>query len=320
MSQVIDVSMIIVCLNAANHIERAIKSLINQRLDQKQFEIIIVDGGSVDNTIELSTEILLSNNVTFQILKNDKKILSSGWNLGIKAAKGKYVIRIDAHSEIDPDYVITGICKINDNEFTAGAGGVIEASASSFMGNRIASVLSSPIGVGNSLFRIGVREDTKSDTAVYAVYKKEIFSVVGLFDENLERNQDVDFHSRLKTKDYHLITSPQMMAKYYSRTTVLKFAQQAFNNGFWVIRSGGFYARHLAPLTLLLTLSMLAAYDLKYFFVLMPCYLTIVFLFFLKLKIFHTVMETLMTFLLHLSYGLGSCYGIARALLSYITK
>ena len=311
-----DVSMIIVSLNAEMYIVRAIKSLMLQGFSKELFEIIIVDGDSNDRTVALSKSILEKNSVNYQIIKNEKKILSTGWNLGLKAARGKYVIRIDAHSEIQPGYIETGINKIKNNVTLSGVGGVIQTSSTSFIGDRIAAVLSSKIGVGNSLFRIGVKEDTISDTAVYAVYKREIFQLLGFFDESLHRNQDVDFHKKMVSRGHQLMTSPDMRAIYYSRTSVFKFVQQAFNNGFWVINSKGFYARHLAPLVLTLTLTLSLVLSKEYFFILISVYLTIVFIFLLKFKIINTIVETLLTFLLHLFYGVGSFYGIIRRILA----
>ena len=309
-----DISMIIVSLNAENFIVDAIKSLLSQGLDKDSFEIIIVDGHSSDQTVELSKSFLDKNDVNYHILNNKKKILSAGWNLGLKSSKGDYVIRIDAHSEIQPGYIMSGVTKLKNQSKLAGVGGVIQTTSNSFIGDRISTVLSSKIAVGSSLFRVGVTKDTITDTAVYAVYKREVFEMYGFFDESLKRNQDIDFHKRLTSSGLILITSPDMRAKYHSRSSVLKFVKQAFSNGFWVVNSKGFYLRHLAPLGFTSILFFLLLLNKGGFIVFILIYLAVVFLFLLKVKIVNSMIETLLTFLLHIFYGIGSIYGLIKKL------
>ena len=261
----IKISMLIVSLNAEKYINNAIESLINQGLPKETFEIILIDGNSSDKTVALSREILERNGVKYQVLKNEKKILSSGWNKGLKAALGEFEVRIDAHSELMPGYVESGLKKLKLNSRLAGVGGIIETASNSYIGKRIATVLSSKIAVGNSLFRIGVKMDTISDTAVYAVYRNKACHSVGLFDEKLQRNQDLDFHKKLRTNGYLLMTSPDMKAIYFSRNTVNKFIKQAFNNGFWVMKSKGFYLRHLAPLFFIISSVLFCFIGYEYF-------------------------------------------------------
>jgi glycosyltransferase involved in cell wall biosynthesis len=312
MKKNINISMIIVALNSENYIVNAIQSLIKQGFPKDLFEIILVDGNSSDRTVELGRGVLKKNDINYQILNNEKKILSIGWNIGLKAAIGEYVIRIDAHSELMPGYVESGLNKLKSNTRLAGIGGIIETVSNSYIGKRIAIVLSSKIAVGNSLFRVGVKMDTISDTAVYAVYRKNACQSVGLLDEKLQRNQDLDFHKKLRANGYLLMTSPDMKAVYFSRSSVQKFIKQAFNNGFWVINSKGFYLRHLAPLFFMLTSIFLIFLSNEYFLIYITIYFMTIFLFFLKLKIFDTFFETILTFLLHTFYGLGSLYGIFK--------
>jgi glycosyltransferase involved in cell wall biosynthesis len=312
-----EVSIIIVSLNAEHYIENAIRSVMLQFLNKDLFEIIIVDGGSEDRTIELSKLILEKAEINYQIIFNEKKILASGWNIGIMASKGNYIIRIDAHSELEQNYINTGIQKINQNSILAGVGGVINTNSKTYIGKRMAVVLSSKIAVGSSLFRIGVKKDTFTDTAVYAVYKKQVFKKIGYFDEALIRNQDLDFHKRLNKSGYLLMTSPSMKAKYFNRGSVMKFIKQAFYNGYWVLYSKGYYPRHLAPFVFTSLMIIFILLNKDIFLIFMSIYFFTVFVAFLKFKILNSIFETLLTFILHVSYGVGSINGLINRFFNF---
>lgn len=315
MNKNILVSMLIVVRNAESDIVESIKSLINQRFEKKQYEIIIIDGLSTDNTIKIARQYLDNNSINYKILENKNKTLATGWNIGIKASSGKYVVRPDAHAELLNGYVENGIKKLRNDESLASVGGVLITKSSSYMGNMIAKVLSNPIGVGASLFRVGVKEDTYSDTAVYAVYKKEIFDKVGLFDESLERNQDIDLHMRISEKGYRFLTSPEMKAVYYSRTSLKKFISQAYDNGYWVTYGKSGHFRHMIPMLFLL-LMIISLFSKILKLTIYPLYIgVVIFSYIIKSKEYNPLNLLVLlglTFLLHLSYGFGSLVGLIK--------
>jgi len=74
------VSMLIVVRNAESFIVKSIKSLVNQDFDKKNYEIIIVDGLSTDDTLIVAEKYLNENSINYKILENEQKTLASGWN------------------------------------------------------------------------------------------------------------------------------------------------------------------------------------------------------------------------------------------------
>jgi len=213
-------------------------------------------------------------------------------------------------------YVKSGILKLDADLSLAGVGGVLITKSSSMIGNIISKVLSSKVGVGNSLFRTGVDKDTISDTAVYAVYRRCVFQKVGEFNEKLGRNQDIDMHKRMYDAGYKLLTSPEMQAIYHTRNSLSAFIRQAFFNGFWVANSDVYHLRHLAPLFFVLTLvstSFISTYIslaaiFIYFFVLLSYHIILG----KEYNIFKLFLLFFVTFMLHGSYGIGSIFGFLR--------
>lgn len=315
MDKNIIVSMLIVVRNAEVYIVKSIKSLIYQRFEQNQYEIIIVDGLSTDNTVLVAKKCLDENKINYKILENKNKTLASGWNIAIKVSEGKYVVRPDAHAELLDGYVKVGIEKLSEDNSLASVGGVLIARSQTYLGKMIAKVLSNPIGVGISFFRVGVKKDIYSDTVVYGVYKRKVFEEVGFFNESLERNQDIDMHLRMAEKGYKFLTTPDMCAVYNSRTSFKKFIFQAYANGYWVTYGKSGHLRHLIPMFFLLFI--IASCFLRNLqFILYSFYiLTVIVAYILKSKAynpFNLFVLLSLTFTLHISYGLGSFAGVVK--------
>ena len=75
-------------------------------------------------------------------------------------------------------------------------GGPIRTVAEGWVGRSIAAAMSTPVGVGNAMFRLGNYEGYV-DTITFASYRRWVFDRIGLFDEELVRNQDDELNLRL---------------------------------------------------------------------------------------------------------------------------
>lgn len=91
------ISFIMPTLNAERHIYRCLKSIKRQKYPLEKIEILIVDGGSNDETTEIARKMGCS------VLKNEKVIAEYGKAVGIKKSKGDYFILLDADNEIVED-------------------------------------------------------------------------------------------------------------------------------------------------------------------------------------------------------------------------
>lgn len=311
------ISVIVVTFNNETVIEKCIKSILNQDFPIDKLEIIIVDGMSSDNTVKIADNILSLNNVEYKIINNKGKILAKGWNLGIKESQGSFIIRPDAHSILDSKYLLDGLKKIEENDSIDAIGGVLYTTSYSYIGNFISIVLSNPIGVGPSSFRIGLKEDKFTDTIVYGIYKKEIFNCIGMFNENLKRNQDIDFHKRLKKNNFNMLTSPSLKATYYSRANLTSFIKQSFDNGFWVGRGNG-HIRHFAPFAFIIAMFLLSAISIKLLIFFICFYIIPVLLSYIIFsKIINPIKLLIvlyLTFSLHIFYGFGTLIGLSNRL------
>lgn len=317
------ITALLVTYNEENYIEKSLLSLINQTYPSEKYEIVIIDGMSTDGTLDKINSIAKRYEThEIRILTNEKKILASGWNIGIRAAKGEYVVRIDAHAEAKDNFIeksIETMLKITD---AVCVGGKLVTISSSNSNEVVSKVLSSPFGVGNSSFRVSDKAGY-ADTAVYGLYRKQIFEEVGYFNEKLVRNQDIELHWRIKEYGGKFYFNPEIESVYYARNTVKKMSKQAFENGKWNMillknHSAALSLRHMVPFAFVIYLicSAIGGIICSWLWKAeeLVIYLHLICGLIASLKKTHKLGEVIqMPFLfmiLHISYGLGYLAGI----------
>ena len=97
------VSVIIPVFNSEKYIGRCLRSLKKQSLDKKNFEIIVIDDFSKDNSIK---EVLKYKSKNIKLLKNSKNLgLPRTINKGIKEAKGSLIVRVDSDDWVHEDFL-----------------------------------------------------------------------------------------------------------------------------------------------------------------------------------------------------------------------
>lgn len=326
----IEVSIIIPCRNEKKYIARCLQSVVSQDFPQEKLEVLVIDGVSEDGTRGIVQEYALKYPF-IRLLENTKKFTPFGLNIGVKEARGEYVIRMDAHAEYEKNYISQ--CLKYSKEFGAdNVGGVIRTlpANKTIMAKAIALVLSSPLGAASS-FRLGSREVREVDTVFGGCYRKEVFGKVGLFDERMLRSQDIEFNKRLKKASGKIILAPEIVAAYYPQAALSAFIKHNFQDGFWVtypLKFGirYFSPRHLFPLFLTgaaaigFFLALFSFAGKAFFISLLGVYLAALFLFSLRIapnnrEFGYFWALPLAALSRHFAYGLGSFWGLIKILL-----
>ena len=97
-------SVVIPCFNVEDYIVEAVDSVINQTLDFERFiEIILVDDGSSDGTVDICREFVEKYPNNIRLLHQENGGQASARNLGLKYVSGKYVNFLDADDSLNPD-------------------------------------------------------------------------------------------------------------------------------------------------------------------------------------------------------------------------
>ena len=311
--------------NEADCIERAITSVLDNDYPAERMEILVVDGMSDDGTREIVARLSKANS-RVMMLDNPKRIAPAAMNIGLKAARGDLFIRIDGHVEIPADFITKSIQSLNEHPEAWVAGGYIKTLADSFMGQAIASAMRSPIGVGNSRFRLGDYEGWV-DTLAFGTHHKWIVDKVGYFDEELVRNQDDEFNLRIILAGGKIWMSKSIQSTYFSRGSLCKLWKQYFQYGFWRIRTLQKHKRpaslrQLVPLLFVLSLLLigLAGFLCKPLWILLAIEAAL-YLLGLAIGVLdvgcksgwrYALLAPIVFVILHFAYGIGSLWGVIR--------
>src|SRR5258707_963732 len=97
-------TVVIPCRNEARHIETCLRSVLAFEEPPGGFEVIVADGLSDDGTRDLLAGIMAEDSRA-RLVDNPERHTPCGLNVGIRAAKGSVIARIDAHTRYAPDYL-----------------------------------------------------------------------------------------------------------------------------------------------------------------------------------------------------------------------
>jgi succinoglycan biosynthesis protein ExoA len=224
-------SVIVPCRNEIGGIRELLSFLL--AVTTARDEIIVCDGRSDDGTAEAIRE-YAARDARIRFIDNPRHLASSALNLGIRAARGRYILRLDAHTRYAPDYIDACIAELE----RAGAdnvGGPQLAEASGYTATGIALACHSPAAVGGSRIH-DPRFEGFTDSVIYGCWRRELFDHVGLFDEELARNGDGEHNRRIRDHGGRIWQTPRIRSWYTPRRTLLTVARQYAQYGYWKAR------------------------------------------------------------------------------------
>jgi succinoglycan biosynthesis protein ExoA len=244
------VSVIVPCRNEIRHIRLFLESLLQQELSPDyDCEFLIADGMSDDGTRRVLAEFqpLFKSLI---ILDNNHQTVSSGLNSGILHARGGIIIRMDVHTEYASDYIRECV-KALENTAADNVGGPALPRGRTYIERGICLAYESTFGSGGAAFHNATFEGYV-DTVTYGCWRKSTLQRLGLFDEELIRNQDDELNLRLTRSGGRIWQTPKIRSWYHPRSTLMGLARQHVQYGYWkahVIRKHRIPAswRHLVP-------------------------------------------------------------------------
>ena len=246
------VSVIIPCRNERGWIDGCLESLLGSEYPRDRLEIIVADGMSDDGTREQVARYAAAD-PRIRLLDNPRRITPTALNLAIASARGDVIMRMDAHNTYPPSYVPALVDWLAQSG-ADNVGGVCETvpGGPGVTARAIAVALAHPAGVGNSHFRIGASEPRWVDTVPFGCYRRDVFDRIGLFDEELIRNQDDELNMRLIRAGGRILLVPDVVTTYHARDSLSKLWRMYYQSGYFkplVARKlgGVFTWRQLVP-------------------------------------------------------------------------
>ncbi len=227
-------SIIVPCYNEQATIRLLLEAIYVQTYPRQEIEVLISDGHSSDGTREVIQAYKDEYpDLSIRVLDNPQQGIPSALNIAIRAAKGEFIIRMDAHAKPYPDYVERCISALRSGKGD-NVGGVweIQPGGTGWMAGSIAVAAAHPLGVGDAHYRVG-GEAKAVDTVPFGSYRRSYAVQMGLYDETLLTNEDYEFNTRIRNSGGIVWFDPGIRSIYYSRGNILALANQYFRYGYW---------------------------------------------------------------------------------------
>lgn len=228
------ISVIVPCYNEQNTIQLLLSALNGQTFPRDRMEIIIADGMSTDHTRE---EIEAFRNehseISIRVIDNKERTIPAGLNKAIAAADGEYIVRLDAHSMPDREYVHRCIEALKQGKGD-NVGGIwdIQPGDRSATARAIAIAASHPLGVGDARYRY-TDQAGYVDTVPFGAFRRDLIDRIGPYDETLLTNEDYEFNSRIRKSGGKVWLDPAIRSIYFARSTFSAIAKQYWRYGYW---------------------------------------------------------------------------------------
>jgi glycosyltransferase involved in cell wall biosynthesis len=228
------VSIIVPCYNEQATIHLLLEAICSQTVPKADLEVIIADGRSTDSTRENVAVFQQSHPDLFvRIVDNPRRIIPAALNCALAAARGEYVIRLDAHSVPAPDYVERCLENLRAGR-GENVGGIweIRPRGGGLVQRAIALAAAHPMGVGDARYRY-TSQPGYVDTVPFGAFRRDVFDRFGTFDESLLTNEDYEFNARLRIGGGRIWLDPHVRSTYYARSNLKELARQYLRYGYW---------------------------------------------------------------------------------------
>ena len=217
------VSIIIPTKNNGDIIEKCLQSIENLDYPKDKYEVIIVDGHSTDDTVEIAKK------YGCKIVYEDVGTRGGACNVGIKNAKSEFIVFTDADCIVPKDWLKNLVKHFNGKEIASVGGPNITPEDDTEFAKCVGEVLSFLSKPGS---RYGFNADevieTFHNSGCNVAYRKKAIEEAGWFNEKLVTCEDEELDYRIKEKGYKILYTPDAKVYHYRRPTWKRFCKQAY--------------------------------------------------------------------------------------------
>ncbi len=256
----LSLSIVIPCRNERRFIAICLDSILENDCPKEALEILVVDGMSDDGTREVVASYSRRHDF-IRLIDNPRRIIPCALNIGIAAARGKIVMRMDAHATYSREYIsrcVDALERYGADE----VGGVWQfvSPDDSLMSRAVTTALSHPFGSGTRIKGGSPVEPEWVDAVPLFCCRKDTLLRAGPINELLTRSEDMEFNNRLRKAGAKILMVPGVVISYYPRTDFHFFLMHNFDAGIWAVIPFAYSevmpvsARHLIPLAFVLTI------------------------------------------------------------------
>lgn len=223
------VSYVMPVLNEEGFLTQAVHTVLAQEYAGPK-ELVLALGPSTDATNDIARA-LAAEDPRVTLVENPARDIPAGLNRAIAHSHHPVIVRVDAHSELTPDYTTRAVAALREAG-AANVGGVMRAAGSSPVQRAIARCYNSPFGLGGGAYH-GDGTPGPAESAYLGVFRRDAVDAVGDYDPEILRGEDWELCLRLRTAGYLVWFEPALGVTYWPRASLGALARQFFATGAW---------------------------------------------------------------------------------------
>lgn len=225
-SRALKIAYVMPVRNDARYLRTAVESIVAQK-NPAGTEIVLAIGPSEDKTRQIANE--LAAEFPLVIVDNPSGNTPAALNIALLATNADVIVRVDAHSELEPGYTKLALEILQATNAT-NVGGIMEARGHSSIQKAVAWAYGNFIGLGGGPIHTGGVAGP-ADTVYLGVFRRLDVLEVGGFNELLVRGQDWELNARLRESGKVVWFDPRLKVGYYPRRDIMSLARQFFGTG-----------------------------------------------------------------------------------------
>lgn len=228
------VSVIVPCFNEEKTIGLLLAAVQRQTYPLSNIEVVLADGGSTDQTLKQVAEFQQTNpGLKVTLIHNPKRIIPAALNLAILQAAGEYIVRLDAHSIPDDNYIERCVENLKSGRGeNVGGLWLIQPGDQGWIARSIAIAAGHPLGAGDARYRYS-NVPGEVDTVPFGAYHRSLFDRIGMYDESLQVNEDYELNTRIRENGGKIFFDPSIRSQYFARPNLKALARQYWRYGYW---------------------------------------------------------------------------------------
>lgn len=224
------VSVLIPVYNEQAHLGRAAAGMLGQDFEQP-VEFLFIDGGSTDASRAM-LDALAARDPRVRVLENPARGTTAALNIGLDAARGEIIARMDAHTYYPPRYLTIGVTRLRHGDALQVSGPQLATGAGGWS-DAVALALNGMFGTGGAAYRHPRTHEYEVDSGFLGVWLKRTLTDAGGWDEEWVADEDFELAARLRKNGGTLICVPDMAASYIPRDTLTGLARQYWRYGYY---------------------------------------------------------------------------------------
>jgi cellulose synthase/poly-beta-1,6-N-acetylglucosamine synthase-like glycosyltransferase len=218
------VSLVMSLLNEENYLPRSLAAIEEQDYPRDRYELIAVDGGSTDHSVEILKAFHLSISHT-TLAPGRRLTIPAAMNLGIRIARGNIIIKLDAHGYPSRNFVRTIAERLLEQINLGAVGGCIVQLGETRAAQANGWARTSVFGVGRGPYT-AAQEEGYVASVQCGGYRREVLDLVGTFDEEIGLGEDEELNWRVVKAGYKILFTPKIQFFYYARPTLRALFRQ----------------------------------------------------------------------------------------------